>query len=155
MITSSVGTPRLRPSSSLPDLMQIPSSPTSNLHPSTSTYLHDSISTPSPFCAFHGLRTVIFLSVRCWVRRGWIHHAGEFWIVTPSINTRLHPTSATMLGRRNSLMASAFSIVYPSAITPGLLAFDPASARSVGYQVSFASLVTPPDASSAFHSASV
>ena len=69
----------LRPSSSFPDLMQIASSPTSKLELMTSTFSHESTSRPSPFCEYHGLRTVILLIITFLHIRGWIFQHGEFW----------------------------------------------------------------------------
>ena len=45
------GMPRSRPALSLPLLMQMPSSPTSKRELVSTTFRHDSMSMPSPFCA--------------------------------------------------------------------------------------------------------
>src|SRR5450756_1816674 len=54
---SSVGTPIRRPAASLPDLMQMPSSPTSNVQPQITLCRQDSKSSASLFWAVGKLRT--------------------------------------------------------------------------------------------------
>ena len=58
----SLARPARQPSSSRPDLMQIASSPTSNRQSRTSTFRDESMSSPSPFCAFQGFRNVQLLT---------------------------------------------------------------------------------------------
>src|SRR5699024_10508019 len=76
--TFCVGTPRLRPDSSRPDLMQIASYPTSKELFSTRTLEHDSISSTSPFWAYQGFLIFTPLTVRFSHSKGCTFHPGEF-----------------------------------------------------------------------------
>ena len=106
MTMSSVGRPRFRPASSFPDLMQMASSPTSNLQLCTMTRRQESRSRPSPFCEYQGLSTVMLRITMSSQSSGWMFHAGEFWNVGPSSSTRRHSTSEIITGRRNSRAAA-------------------------------------------------
>ena len=87
--------------------MQMPSSPTSTVHPVTSArwLLHMSI--PSPFCAFQGQRTVTPLIIRSvhWLGTRW--KRGAFWMVTPLMSTRWQRLMLTMCWRRASSLSGA------------------------------------------------
>ena len=104
IITFSQGSPRLRPSSSLPDFRQIASSPASKKQLVTSTFLHDSTSSASPFCEYQGLNTFTSFKVKDSQDKGWIHQPGEFLKVTPSSRIRLLFTILSMTGRNQLFM---------------------------------------------------
>src|SRR5690606_9251983 len=130
--------------------MQIASSPTSNELPSTNTLLHDSISNPSPFWEYQGLRTVISRTVISLLIRWWIFQAPEFWNVTPSRKIRSHLSESSRVGRRKSLISSQNPGVLARVISPSSLYSRPLSAPPEGYHSLPSGVSTPPDATSFF-----
>src|SRR5690606_33021450 len=103
IITFSVARLRFLPSSSFPDFIQIPSSPTSKVLLTIIAFLQDSRSSPSPFCAYDGFLTCTPSKITFSHINGWIFHAGEFWKITPCRKTFLHSIKLTITGRRKSL----------------------------------------------------
>src|SRR5437868_8777924 len=144
MITSCVGTPLLLPSSSLPLLMQIPSSPVSKEQFSNRTFLLQSRSSASVLVPNHGFFTVRARIVTCSLKLMWVVHAGEFSNVTPSINTFLQLKMRIIFGRRKSLTLSKSASVFPSVNFPILFSFKPLNAFSDEYQVFLSSVSTSP-----------
>ena len=146
------GRARRRPSSSFPDFMQMASSPTSNEELSTSTSSHESMSSPSPFWEYHGLRTVILLIITFLHISGWIFQQGEFWKRTSSRSTFSHSLSPIITGRRYVLTDSqSSSVSIPCGTLKASLTREPLNELESGYQTSPFALVNPPEASSSFH----
>ena len=146
------GSPRLRPFSSLPDLIQIPSSPASKLLLAIITPLHDSTSMASPFCEYQGFDTVTLLMVRFWHDNGCKHQLGEFLKVTSSNKMFLHLRKLSKTGRNQSCMLlHSSSVLIPSGTLKFLQAIAPFIEPSLGYQTSPFASRTPPDATSFFH----
>src|SRR5574344_1884644 len=84
-----------RPSLFLPLLIQMASSPTSNVEFLIITRLQDSKSKPSPFCAYHGLRIVTWSIVTSSHFSGWVFHAGELLNVASFSSTRWHEVNSS------------------------------------------------------------
>src|SRR5215471_18028551 len=80
-----------RPSAFLPDLIAMQSSPVEKLQSLISTSVHDSGSQPSVFGADSRLALapviVMLRTMTLAQSTGWTCHMGEFFSVTPSINT--------------------------------------------------------------------
>ena len=153
-ITFSQGSPRRRPSASLPDFIQMASSPASNRQLATTTFLHDSTSRASPFCEYQGLNTLTPSNVRSSQESGCRHQLGELRNVTPSSNMRLLFTKLSSTGRNQRFIpshSSAETVLF-SLLPVSTEAFK---APASGYHTLPASSTTPPDLSSAFHCPSV
>ena len=155
-ITFRQGSPRRRPSSSLPDLMQIPSSPASKELLIINALLQDSRSRASPFCEYQGLETVTLLIVIFSHDNGCRHQLGEFLNVAPSSSTLLHFTKFSNTGRNQSRMLShSSSVSIPLGTLKLTQAIAPFLEPSLGYHTLVSSSTMPPDATFFFHWLSV
>ena len=148
------GRARRRPSASLPDLMQMPSSPASKMESMIRTFSQLSTSMASPFWEYQGLRMLTRLTMRFLHMSGWTFQQGEFWKVTPSSRTFSQLRSWTRLGRRKLLISFHSASVRSLLGTFMLLIREALRKPSSGYQVLPSSLRTPPEASRRFHSPS-
>lgn len=118
-------------------LIQMASSPASNILLIIKAFVHDSKSNASPFCEYQGLKTFTLLIVICSHDNGCRHQLGEFLNVTFSSNTFLHFTMFSNTGRnhgRISFQSSSVSI--PTGLLKSLHASAPFKAPAVGYQIS-------------------
>ena len=110
--------PRRRPSASLPLLMQMQSSPASKVEFTISTFLHDSTSMASPFCAYDGFLAKIPSTIRFSHISGWMFQAGEFWKMTPCSSTFLQLSRCTITGRWFACSSDGCHIVARTNMPP-------------------------------------
>ena len=132
MITFWQGIFHERPSAFLPDLIQIASSPTSNVELRMMARLQASRSSPSPFCAYHGLRMMTLSRVTSSHCSGWTFHAAEFENVASLSSTRWQRVNSSITGRYVTRRMSG---------APGFPAS--ASCFASGYHTSFISMPWP------------